>query len=255
MAGNGSVAVKPHQHSERRGGTLLSTVARDSGAPAEAAKGRTVKVKDVEELIKEIHGVTDCRIVINDWGAVDEVHVLASAERTAKGIARDVESALAARFGMDVDHKKISVAQLGTPSPIPPAEYRLRIKGHRIEVDQTARTATIKVDLLTPIGTVVSGEAMGPQERRTLLRMAAQATIEALATLLPHPKQLNVEDVIQTHVGGREIILAVLAVQGSRVDDVLVGTASVVPGEDVASAVRACLDAVNRRLSLFINQA
>ena len=222
--------------------------------PEETSKGHTVKVADVEALVKEIHGVTDCRIVINDWGAVQEVHVLATAERTPKGIARDVESALSARFGMDVDYKKISVAQLGTPSLMTPAEYRLRIKGHSVEVDQTAHKATIKVELLTPIGTAVVGEASGAKERRALLRLAAQATLDAMKALLADPRQLTIEDVVETHVGGREIILAVLSVGGQPAEESLIGTAAVAPGEDVASAIRACLDAVNRRLSMFVSQ-
>lgn len=212
-----------------------------------------VKVKEVEDLIKSIQGVTDCRIVINDWGAVEEVHVLASSERPAKGIARDVESAMAARFGMDIDHKKISVAQLGTPSPMLPAEYRIRIKGHRLDVNQADRTASLQVELLTPIGTVVSGEATGTTERRSLVRMAGQATTSAIDNILPPARRLVLEEVLQMTVAGREIVLALMSAQGERGNDTLIGTATMVSGEEIGCAVKACLDAVNRRLSLFIS--
>jgi len=217
-------------------------------------KGRTLKVKEVEELITSINGVTACRIVINDWGAVEEVHVLATAERAAKGIARDVESALHARFGMDVDHKKISVAQVGTPPPTAPAEYRLQIKGHRIEVDQQNHLSSVEVELLTPIGTVVTGRASGPTERRTLMRIAGQATVTALATLLASGPQLSLDELTQIHAGGREIVMAVLSFEGEHAGDVLVGTSALLPGEEVSCAVRACLDGVNRRLSFIMGQ-
>ncbi len=41
-----------------------------------------------------------------------EVHVLAGSSRSPKQVVRDVESAVMARLGVAIDHKKISVAQV-----------------------------------------------------------------------------------------------------------------------------------------------
>ncbi len=213
---------------------------------------KTVKVQDVEELIRAINGVTDCRIVTNDWGAVEEIHVLASAERLAKAVARDVESALAARFSMDIDHRKISGAQLGTPPAFVSPDYRLRMKRQRVEVDQALGECTIQVELLTPVSAATMGEATGPNDRHGLQRLAALATVNAIQTVLAPGRKLLLEDLVTVHVSGREIALAVLAVEIGGRTETLLGTALSASGEDVTAAVRSCLDAVNRRLGTLV---
>jgi len=220
----------------------------DAAKPA----AKTVKVQDVEELIRAINGVTDCRIVTNDWGAVEEIHVLASAERLAKAVARDVESALAARFSMDIDHRKISVAQLGTPPAFVSADYRLRMKRQRVEVDQALGQCTIQIELLTPVSAAISGEATGPNDRHGLQRLAGLATVNAIQSVLAPGRKLLLEDLVTVHVSGREISLALLAVEIGGRAETLIGTALSASGEDVTAAVRACLDAVNRRLGALV---
>ena len=55
-------------------------------------------------------GVIAARIIASESGAVDEIHVLTTAELTPKQTVRNIESALIAHLGMRVDHRKISVA-------------------------------------------------------------------------------------------------------------------------------------------------
>ncbi len=55
-------------------------------------------------------GVIAARIIASDTGAVDEIHILTSADIQPKQTVRNVESALIAHLGMRVDHRKISVA-------------------------------------------------------------------------------------------------------------------------------------------------
>ena len=52
------------------------------------------------------------RIVTNDTGGILEIHVVADTARSAKMVARDVESILVAKIGLSIDHRKISVAQV-----------------------------------------------------------------------------------------------------------------------------------------------
>ena len=71
-----------------------------------------VTVEEMETLICQLPTVMKCAVSVNDWGSVEEIHVLTNLERTPKQIVRDVESALVARFNLKVDHKRISVAQI-----------------------------------------------------------------------------------------------------------------------------------------------
>src|SRR5262245_63028389 len=72
--------------------------------------GSVLPIKRAEELLQTLPGVIAARIIASETGAVDEIHVLTSAEVTPKQTVRNIESALIAHLGMRVDHRKISVA-------------------------------------------------------------------------------------------------------------------------------------------------
>ena len=72
--------------------------------------GSVLPIKRAEELLATLPGVIAARIIASDSGAVDEIHVLTTAEITPKQTVRNIESALIAHLGMRVDHRKISVA-------------------------------------------------------------------------------------------------------------------------------------------------
>jgi hypothetical protein len=78
--------------------------------PSPSIAGSVLPIKRAEELLQTLPGVIAARIIASDTGAVDEIHVLTSAEVTPKQTVRNIESALIAHLGMRVDHRKISVA-------------------------------------------------------------------------------------------------------------------------------------------------
>ncbi len=67
-------------------------------------------IRRAEELLTTLPGILSAKIVASASGAVDEIHVLTTAEYTPKQTVRNIESALIAHLGMRVDHRKISVA-------------------------------------------------------------------------------------------------------------------------------------------------
>ena len=72
--------------------------------------GSVLPIKRAEELLSTLPGIIAARIIAGDSGAVDEIHVLTTADLSPKQTVRNVESALIAHLGMRVDHRKISVA-------------------------------------------------------------------------------------------------------------------------------------------------
>lgn len=85
-----------------------STPSHGSGASPIA--GAVLPIRRAEELLSTLPGVIAARIIASDTGAVDEIHILTSADIAPKQTVRNVESALIAHLGMRVDHRKISVA-------------------------------------------------------------------------------------------------------------------------------------------------
>lgn len=82
----------------------------------------------VERLLSSLTGVLAAHIVAGPEGSLREIHILATNEIHPKQVARNVESALSAGLGIEVDRRIISVAQVCpealetdavTPPPMP----------------------------------------------------------------------------------------------------------------------------------------
>ncbi len=68
-------------------------------------------LQQAEKLLGDLTGVVSARIVAGPEGQIEEVHVLTDSRVSPKQTVRNVESALLAQLGIEVDHRKVSVAQ------------------------------------------------------------------------------------------------------------------------------------------------
>ncbi len=69
-------------------------------------------VYKAEDLILRLRDVRSSRIITDETGAISEIHVVASSDRSPKMIARDVETALKAELGLEIDYRKIGVVMM-----------------------------------------------------------------------------------------------------------------------------------------------
>src|SRR6476661_6527134 len=91
-----------------------------------AAEQQVLDVAKIEELLGQVRGVLAVRVVTDEQGQIDELHVVGSPGRSAKQMVRDVESLLYVRGGVRIDHRKISLVQIAE-SAIQPAQVRVRL--------------------------------------------------------------------------------------------------------------------------------
>src|SRR3954464_13415372 len=85
-----------------------------------------IDVTKIEELLSQVRGVLAVRVVLEEQGQIDELHIVGSPGRSAKQMVRDIESLLYVRGGVRVDHRKISLVQIAE-SAIQPAQVRVRL--------------------------------------------------------------------------------------------------------------------------------
>jgi hypothetical protein len=78
--------------------------------PPGIVAGSVLPIRRAEELIATLPGIISVRIVPNETGAVDEIHVLTTDLVAPKNTVRNIESALMAQLGIRVNHRKISIA-------------------------------------------------------------------------------------------------------------------------------------------------
>jgi ABC-type transporter Mla MlaB component len=226
-------------------------------------------LKRIEKLLVELEGVGSLKIVPDGHGGIDEIHVLSSSSLGPKQIVRNIESALLAEFGLQVDHRKISIARVrspeismaaqadGTPGathhgqqtapePDRASDRRLILKGLHIERSAGQRM-TCKVEI-EDAGEVLSGEAEGPDFEKGRLEIAAAALLEALQQASEENVHLSLQGISKLDSLGRSFVVAIVGAAEGRKGITLAGIAHITDSPEEA-AVLATLHATNRWLS------
>lgn len=206
------------------------------------------RANELEGMIRRIKDVISARVMFSTEGLIEEVHVLASGGRSAKQLVRDVESALMAQ-GVAIDHKKISIAQL-SPEPVPDVGGdRIRIAGYAIALSGRTAEARVRLDWQ---GTQSEGTAHGPSTTNGRLKVVAEATLKALQQRVRVPSTLFLEDCAVVKIGGRQAATVSVIELEADAERVLVGSC-LLRQDDVESVIKATLDALNRRLGIWLN--
>lgn len=209
-------------------------------------------IQDWEQAIKQIKSVIAARIKVNYQGEIEEVHILAASGRAPKQIVRDVESILVAQFNLQIDHKKISVAQVEDDED---GSFAIVESTRPKLVGVTLRTvsgmAEVKVELLTG-DKIIEGIAQGPSSAHNKLRLFVEATLQALSPLTLDKFLFVTEDVGISHLAKQQIALVSITLITSAGEQSLTGCA-LVRNDDREAVVKATLDAVNRKLRFLRN--
>lgn len=202
-----------------------------------------VSTEQVEHIIRQLRDVLSARVVVDKTGAIQEIHVLVSSNRSPKQVVRDIESALLASHGIVVDHRKISVAQM-QGALLRSVRNRLRVADVEITINGTKAQATVHLQRGSETFT---GQAAGQGSQVNQLRLIANATVRAVEQSCRMTDQIAIEDINpNVMVAGRQIVIAVVNMLSQYGEDVLTGSALV--RNDVNRAVvNAVLDALNRR--------
>ncbi|MCC6484239.1 MAG: hypothetical protein IT209_05265 [Armatimonadetes bacterium] len=203
-----------------------------------------LSVSQVEAVIRQLRDVIGVRVVSDPAGVIQEIHVLTQSQRAPKQVVRDVESALQARLGITLDHKKVSVAQV--QSGHAPAETS-RMEFVDVSVSLTGTTAEAVVRVKRD-GSTYSGSCTGSSTTAGQIKSVASATLSAVASAVPDSPTLLVEDVCLHGVGEHQVLTVLATWIGNRTDEVLCGSC-IVKQDPIKTAVFAALDAVNRRIS------
>ena len=91
-------------------------------------------LKRIEKLLVALEGVGSLKIVPDGHGGIDEIHVLSSSALGPKQIVRNIESALLAEFGLQIDHRKISIARVkGGDAPATTGESTFSSRSHKFQ--------------------------------------------------------------------------------------------------------------------------
>lgn len=222
-----------------------------------------------EQAVGRIQGISSCRISTDPSGAITEVHVVASAKKPLKLIARDVETCLMAEMGIAVDYKKIGVVLLesstaaerkergitraaGAEEPIlelPVEEYPSRFAFQSVNLFISQESVHAEVELSRD-GVETFGSATSDNLSVSHIRVVAEATLKAVGELLDENIRLCLSEVAEVMLGEDSAVVVKVDLLRNRERKSLAGC-SLYSGSANQTTVFAALDAVNRVLGVL----
>jgi hypothetical protein len=198
----------------------------------------------LQELINDVEGVVSSKVKLDDTGNLVEIHALADKSRNAKQIVRDIQSAVTAKFDLEIDHRIISIAQLSCDS-VMQKDLRIVFKG--MEVASKGLELDVKV-MLSHREKDYCGSQKGINTTTSINRTIAQATLKALSDFLNIGEIFVVEDVGTLNIAKTNVVVVAVTCVDKNGEQLLIGS-SMNLGDIKEAVVKATLDAVNRRIA------
>lgn len=217
---------------------------------------------ELEDSLRHIPGVKAASVVTGPDAVPTEVHVLAAPGKAAKQVVRDVQSLALARFDIDIDHRIVSVVQMGddevqtvdltalSDSGEPSAQEAVDPVVRPSIAAITVRSGNGETDASVTLAisdSLFEGHSRGPAGQSHRARLIAAATLDAVTELLGQPCEVESAAIVAT--GSREIALSVLTVMVPRTGEQVFTGAAVVRGDEADAVVRSVLAALNRQLT------
>ena len=220
-------------------------------------------LRRIEKLLHGLEGVGSLKIVPDGHGGIEEIHVLSSSSLGPKQIVRNIESALLAEFGLQIDHRKISIARVRRPeieaateasaaaesqaaaAPVPAVSSERRLVLGNVHIERAAgQKVMCRVDLAHE-DTVFTGEAEGPDFEKARMEVAATAALAAAQQASGDSVLLSLQGIDSVGAFGQSFVLAAVNGTVRRDSESLAGVVRVRDSVEEA-AVLACLQAINR---------
>ena len=193
-----------------------------------------------KELVTQLPGILGAEFSLEN-DIIREVHILSDQSRSPKQIVRDVQSALLARFQVELDHRVVSVAQV--PGPIA-RRGRLICDRRELSTGRSGASASVYLNLEDKI---YRGSSQCDLSTTGRFRSIALATVDALNQVLAPGCSFSLDEIRSTTLGEHQAMLVGLLLKNGGKTEALLGACY--EGEDPnVTAAPATLVAVNRPL-------
>jgi hypothetical protein len=186
--------------------------------------------------------VRAARVVVTPNGRISEVHIVSEGQKSPKQLVRDVQTLAQARFGIEIDHRIVSVVRF-PDDPARTTKPRYELSSLAWSTEGTKATCRIRIEIGDE---TVLGESSGPASSVGRARLTAEATTNALAQIAKDPPVADVGDVRVVDVGAQRVAVAVVVLLVGAGEEVVVTGSAPVRGDESEATARAILDAVAR---------
>src|SRR3954462_14744864 len=159
-------------------------------------EGGPLELQELEEELCRLGGVLAVRVVGDRIGRPIEVHVLADPRKPAKQTVRDVRAVAQTVFGIELDHRIVSVAQLNTNDQNTPVGIELpraesRARAGSINIEAVGLRAQVRV-VLVENDRELTGYAEGSGARAGRPQLVAAAALDAVRQGEPAAEAIHI---------------------------------------------------------------
>ncbi len=200
-----------------------------------------MNIQLVEETIEKLDSVTSSKIILGEKEDFSEVHIVSNGTRAAKQIVRDVQSVLKATYNIQIDHKKISIAEIQDESL---SKVQSRLKLVSISHDNKGTKAIIKVSLDNHKD-VFENSTMGINTSRNIARMLVDVTLKTVEDAHGYEDTFILEDIKVVDFSTEKVVVVVITCIKDGYMKRLCGS-SLIDTDYKEAVVKATLDALNR---------
>lgn len=201
-------------------------------------------VKEAERLLGCVRGVISAKIAVSPGGGIEEVSLVARADRPQNDVVRDASGVFRARLGIDLDPDAVRLALVYDDERAESSSGRLQLE--RITTRNQGEVLRVAVQV-SGGGRSFFGWGEGRQGQNVGLRLVAGAALQAVGGHLGNVDVFALEKVVPVDFGERRAVAVSLAFRDFGGEEFFDGLSTVRVIEAEAAA-RATLDAVNRRV-------
>ena len=216
---------------------------------------------EFEDELKRLPGIIAASVVTGPDAVPNEIHVLAEPGKPPKQVVRDVQSFAMLKLGLDIDHRIVSVVQIGattsaswcstTTTQADADDPRTRAARGRRSARSWCGPRAARPRPWSrsrrPAGTsstAARSARAGPRTAAGWSRRRRSTPSRSCSAARPTSSRRR-----SSPAGAREVALTVLSVSVPRLGEQLLTGSALVRGDESEAVARSVLDALNRRLT------
>ncbi len=215
------------------------------------------EVEDIEKSLKDLSDILFAKIVLSEDRDIKEIHIITKDSSNPKRITRDIESFLLAKYNIQVDYRKISIAQVKDKEikdeqiKEEESESSLRLKFSDIKAAAIGNQFEVCVKLENN-EKIYEGKVSGKNWDENREYLVAKAALEGISSYLEGSIFFQVDEIKKIKLDSKEIIVVSINLIDSKRKENLVGS-TVIKDDLNKAVVKAILKATNRRVLITEN--
>lgn len=214
------------------------------------------EIEKIEKSLKNLNDVLFVKMILSEQKEINEIHVITKDSSNPKKIIRDIESFLLAKHNIQVDYRKISIAQvkdegIKEEQIKEESESSLRLIFSDIKVATTGNHFKVVVRLESN-GKTYEGKVSGINWDQNQEYLVAKATLEGISSYLESSIFFQIDEIKKIRLDSKDIVIVSINLINSKRKENLIGSA-VIRDDFNKALVKAILKATNRRILLKEN--